>query len=262
MTEDSNITWGRFCWHDQVSDAQSKAIEFYTQLMGWELEDFDMGPQGVYRMWKAGDGSTMGGFMDKPMPEAPNFWLGFVQVENADETLARATANGGTALSEVMEIPEIGRAVTIKDPQGGVIGLFQPLGEPFSTAADWQPPALAVCWNELMSSDVAASTAFYTDVLGWPAEVKEMAPGVEYTIFTVGGMMVAGLMQSPPPQETMTSWMAHLLVEDLAGSLEKAKALGGKVHIEPQEVPDMGEFALIEDTTGAFINLFQANAPG
>jgi len=89
-----------------------------------------------------------------------------------------------------------------------------------------------------------------------------MAPGVEYTIFTVGGMMVAGLMQSPPPQETMTSWMAHLLVEDLAGSLEKAKALGGKVHIEPQEVPDMGEFALIEDTTGAFINLFQANAPG
>jgi len=159
MTEDSNITWGRFCWHDQVSDAQSKAIEFYTQLMGWELEDFDMGPQGVYRMWKAGDGSTMGGFMDKPMPEAPNFWLGFVQVENADETLARATANGGTALSEVMEIPEIGRAVTIKDPQGGVIGLFQPLGEPFSTAADWQPPALAVCWNELMSSDVAASSA-------------------------------------------------------------------------------------------------------
>ena len=259
MTEDTNVTWGRFTWHDNVSDDKDKAIEFYTRLLGWEFEDFDMGPDRVYKMWKAGDGSTMGGFMDKPMPEAPNFWLGFVQVENADETLARATGHGGTALSPVMEIPNIGRSVTIRDPQGGVIGLFQPLGEPFSTAPDWSPPRLGICWNELMSSDVAASTAFYTEVLGWHAEVKEMMPGMEYTLFTVDGMMVAGLMQSPPPHEKMTAWMGHLLVDDLAPALDKARSLGGKVHTEPQAIPDVGTFALIEDPTGAFIHLFQAS---
>ena len=259
MTEDTKVTWGRFTWHDQVSDDKDRAIDFYTQLLGWELEDFDLGPAGVYKMWKAGDGSTMGGFMDKPMPEAPNFWLGFVQVEDADEILARATGHGGTALGPVMEIPDIGRSATIRDPQGGVFGVFQPLAEPFSTAPDWQPPRLAVCWNELMSADVAASTAFYTEVLGWRSEVKQMQPGMDYTIFTAAeGMMVAGLMQSPPPHEDMTAWMAHILVDDLEQSLDKARSLGAKVHMDPQAIPEVGTFALIEDPLGAFVNLFQA----
>jgi len=29
--------------------------------------------------------------------------------------------------------------------------------------------------------------------------------------------------------------------------------------MEPQTIPDVGTFALIEDPTGAFINLFQAS---
>jgi uncharacterized protein len=262
MTDDKSVTWGRFTWHDNVSDHQDEAIEFYTQLLGWEIEDLDMGPAGVYKMWKAGDDSTMGGFGDKPMPEAPNAWLGYVQVENADETLARATSHGGTALSPVIEIPDIGRAVTIQDPQGGVFGVFQPLSEPFSTAPDWQPPRLAVCWNELMSADVPAATAFYTEVLGWHAEVKEMVPGMDYTIFTAAeGMMVAGLMQSPPPHGDMTAWMAHIYVDDLEQSLDKARTLGAKVHAEPQTIPGVGSFSLIEDPLGAFVNLFQPSPP-
>lgn len=255
---DTKVKWGRFCWHDNVSDDQAKAIEFYTSLFGWELEDFDTGPSGIYKMWKASDGTTMGGFMDKPMPEAPNFWLGFVQVENADETLGRVTANGGTALSPIIDIPEIGRAVTFKDPQGGVFGAYQPLNTPFATLPDWRPPRLSVCWNELISADVAASTAFYTEVFGWKATTQEMGPGFEYTLFTtIEGMQVAGLMQAPPPHDDMTAWLAHVYIDDLAATLEKAKSLGGKVHTEPQTIPDIGSFALVEDPNGAFFHAFE-----
>ncbi len=261
MSDATTVRWGRFCWHDNVSDNTEKAIGFYTSLLGWELEDFDMGPNGIYKMWKAADGTTMGGFVDKPMPEAPNFWLGFVQVEDADATLGRVTANGGTALSPIMDIPEIGRAVTFKDPQGGVFGAYQPLGEGFSTPVDWMPPRLSVCWNELMSGDVAASTAFYTEVFGWKAEIKEMAPGFDYTIFSSPeGMQVAGLMQSPPPHEAMTAWMAHIYIDDLAATLDKAKTLGATIHSEPQAVPGVGSFALLEDPNGAMVSAFQPEA--
>jgi predicted enzyme related to lactoylglutathione lyase len=261
MSDDTKVKWGRFCWHDNVSDDPAKAIEFYTGLLGWELEDFDMGPAGTYKMWKASDGTTMGGFVDKPMPEAPSFWLGFVQVEDADETLARVTNNGGIALSPIIEIPGIGRAVTCKDPQGGVFGAYQPLGDGFETAADWVPPRLAVCWNELISADVAASTAFYAEVFGWKGTVQEMAPGFQYTIFTTAeGMQVAGLMQAPPPHTGMTAWLAHVSIDDLAATLEKAKSLGGKVHTEPQTIPNIGSFALVADTNGAFFYAFEPSA--
>lgn len=258
MSDALTVKWGRFCWHDNVSDDKAKAIEFYTSLFGWELEDFDMGPEGVYQMWKAADGTTMGGFMDKPMPEAPNFWLGFVQVEDADDTVARVTSNGGTALGPIVDIPEIGRAVTFKDPQGGVFGAYQPLREGFSTPVNWVAPRLSVCWNELISADIAASTAFYTEVFGWRAEVRSMGPGFDYTIFkTPEGMQVAGLMQAPPPHDEMTAWLAHVYVDDLTATLEKAKSLGAKLHAEPKTIPTVGSFALLEDPNGAYFHAFQ-----
>ena len=258
MGDNTNVKWGRFCWHDNVSDPKEKSIEFYTSLFGWEIEDFDMGPNGIYKMWKAADGTTMGGFMDKPMPEAPNFWLGFVQVENADETLARVTGNGGAALSPIMDIPEIGRAVTFKDPQGGVFGAYQPYGDGFSTPVDWKPGRLSVCWNELISNDVAGSTAFYTEVFGWKAQNMEMGPGFEYTMFsTPEGLQVGGLMQAPEPHGDMTAWLAHVYIDDLAATLEKAKNLGAKVHMEPKTIPGIGSFALIEDPQGAMFHAFQ-----
>ncbi len=258
MSDNATVTWGRFCWHDMVSADTDKAIDFYTGLFGWELEDFNLGDHGVYKMWKAGDGTTMGGFMDLPTPETPPHWLGFVQVEDVEATLARVSGNGGTPLGPVIDIPEIGRAAAFRDPQGGVLGAYQPANQPFSTPVDWRPPKLGVCWNELVSGDVTASMAFYTEVFGWKAQTQEMSPGFEYTVFaTPEGMQVAGLMQAPPPHGDMTAWLAHICIDDLGAILERAKGLGARIHTEPQAIPGVGSFALVEDPQGAFFHAFQ-----
>jgi predicted enzyme related to lactoylglutathione lyase len=49
-------------------------------------------------------------------------------------------------------------------------------------------------WYDVMTNDTKASTAFYSDVIGWQAQEYPMADNRTYTVFSKGPMMVAGLM--------------------------------------------------------------------
>lgn len=52
-------------------------------------------------------------------------------------------------------------------------------------------------------------------------------------------------------------WLAYVLVDDIATSTKKAKALGGTVLKDVTEVPQMGWFSIISDPTGAVFGLWQ-----
>ena len=51
-------------------------------------------------------------------------------------------------------------------------------------------------WYELMTTDMEAAKAFYTKVVGWGTQDASM-PGMPYTLFTVAGSSVSGLMRLP-----------------------------------------------------------------
>ena len=51
-------------------------------------------------------------------------------------------------------------------------------------------------WYDVMTTDVAAARKFYGEVIGWGAQ-DSGAPGTDYTVFTVKGQGVAGLMPIP-----------------------------------------------------------------
>ena len=51
-------------------------------------------------------------------------------------------------------------------------------------------------WYDIMTTDTEASQKFYGDVIGWGAQDSGM-PGMEYTLLTVNGLPVAGLMPIP-----------------------------------------------------------------
>ena len=48
-------------------------------------------------------------------------------------------------------------------------------------------------WYELLTTDMEAAAAFYTDVVGWGRRDDSM-PGRAYNVFTVGEAPVSGLM--------------------------------------------------------------------
>ena len=63
----------------------------------------------------------------------------------------------------------------------------------------------------------------------------------------------------PPVQEgTPPHWAGNVAVEDIDATVEKAKSAGGRLIHGPQEIPDVGRFAVLADPQGAVFVGFQS----
>lgn len=117
-------------------------------------------------------------------------------------------------------------------------------------------------WYDLMTPDLTASEAFYAHVIGWRVEDSGM-PGVAYHILRAGNVQIGGLMQAPP--EMMQSaktrpWMGHIYVPDVDQAVSKALSLGGKVFQPAADIPGIGRFAVLGDTSAAAFIVFKPNS--
>ena len=117
------------------------------------------------------------------------------------------------------------------------------------------------CWFELVTTDTAAAGDFYREVIGWTSEMSS-GPAGPYTIFkTRGDIPVGGMleMQGVPP-----GWLGYIAVNDVDAFAKKVQAAGGQIHKPPQDIPDVGRFAVVADPQGAVFVLFKdasATAP-
>jgi len=107
-------------------------------------------------------------------------------------------------------------------------------------------------WYDVMTTDTKAAARFYADVVGWGTQ--EVGGDMEYTMFTVDGQGVAGLM--PIPDEVVQhggkpAWLGYIHVDDVDEAAEALKREGGTVHREPFTVPDTIRLAVVSDPQGA-----------
>jgi uncharacterized protein len=109
---------------------------------------------------------------------------------------------------------------------------------------------------ELNTTDVGKAKIFYGKLFDWKLEDVEM-PGMTYTMIGVGGGTGGGMMRQMIPGAG-SSWLAYVMVDDIATSTAKAKALGAKVMRDVTEVTDMGWLSIIVDPTGAMLGLWKA----
>jgi len=123
-----------------------------------------------------------------------------------------------------------------------------------------QPAPGTFCWFECGTRDAAAAKRFYTGVFGWEAVDMPM-PGDAgtYTLLKLGGKDVAGLYQMAGPrfEGVPPHWLTYVCVENADETAARARSLGGKVALEPMDVPGVGRIAMIQDPTGANIALFK-----
>jgi uncharacterized protein len=101
----------------------AKAKAFYGKLFGWEFQDNDMGPAGIYSTFKPSEGPG-GGMV--AMPGGNSGWLAYVGVQDIDESTDKARSLGATVILGPQEIPNIGWMTILKDPTGCTIAIFQP----------------------------------------------------------------------------------------------------------------------------------------
>jgi predicted enzyme related to lactoylglutathione lyase len=109
---------------------------------------------------------------------------------------------------------------------------------------------------ELNTTDVSKAKSFYGALFDWKLEDAEMGPGFTYTMIGVGSGTGGGMMQQMMPGAP-SSWLAYVLVEDIAAATAKAKSLGAKVMKDVTEVPGAGWLSIIVDPTGACLGLWK-----
>jgi predicted enzyme related to lactoylglutathione lyase len=116
--------FGEFSWNELMTSDNAAALDFYTQVFGWEkTSEMDMGPMGKYLMFGQG-GKSYGGMSGKPEgAPMPTAWLYYIHVEDLEGTIARATAKGAKLLNGPMDIPGDDRIAQLLDPQGAAFAL-------------------------------------------------------------------------------------------------------------------------------------------
>ena len=247
---------GTFCWFECGSRDAAKAKAFYTQLFGWEAMDMPMpGTGGMYTTLKAGDDVIAGLYgLEGPMFEGvPSHWATYVAVEDVDETLKRAVAQGGKAMMGPMDVPGVGRMAFLQDPTGAAIAVAK--FEPNVGTSDKGPFG----WSELATRDTARAKVFYTELFNWSAKPD---PKNEYTEFQVGGRSIAGMMAMTPQHgDAPPHWLPYVMVDDCDRIAAKAAELGGRLYVPPMTIENVGRFTVFADPSGAALAAIKLTHP-
>jgi hypothetical protein len=231
-----------------------KSRAFYGALLGWECPE---GPAeaGGYSVCLL-QGKTVAGLGPQMMPDVPPSWMTYVNVGSADDTVAKVSAGGGTVFAGPMDVMDVGRMAVFADPLGAVIGLWQPKSHIGAQLAN-EPGAF--CWNELVTTDLDASKAFYRAVFGWDAnDVGPPGGANPYVEWKLGDKSVGGMMPKTPemPAEMPPMWGVYFAVADCDKTVAEAQELGGSLFMGPTDI-EPGRFAVLADNVGAVFNVLQ-----
>jgi uncharacterized protein len=118
------------------------------------------------------------------------------------------------------------------------------------------------CWPELATTDAAAARSFYAELFGW--DLRDVA--ATKTIFTLAGRDAAALYPlaaSPGDRGASPRWNSYVAVASADASAAAAVSLGGTVLTEPFDVGMSGRTAVVRDSQGATLSLWEARgSPG
>ena len=244
---------GRFVWYELMTTDPAGAQAFYTEVVGWGTAPFEGAPI-PYTMWMKGE-APIGGVFEVPPSEGaiPPHWMGHVGVPDVDATTARLEELGGHVIMGPEDVPNVGRFVVFKDPQGAVLAAFRGLQEMAPPGAEPEPGD--VSWHELATTDHEGAFAFYSDLFGWEKQqAMDMGEAGLYQMFGQGERMIGGMYNK---SEDPPAWLFYLRVGDLDEAVKKVKAKGGTIVVEPMEVPGGSRIAVGIDPQGAAFGLHQ-----
>lgn len=115
-------------------------------------------------------------------------------------------------------------------------------------------------WVDLATPDAMATKTFYAGLFRWNNREIVVGLGI-FTMLHLRGQAVASLYQlseAQRAQDVPAHWMAYVTVTDVDDTAARASALGGQVIVPAFDVLDLGRMALILDSTGVPLAVWQA----
>jgi predicted enzyme related to lactoylglutathione lyase len=108
----------------------------------------------------------------------------------------------------------------------------------------------APSWFETLTTDVDLAARFYSELFGWTPEAMP-TPTLQYTLFKLGDVPVAGMLQITPAMGKMPPhWAIYFTVKDVDESVREAVNLGAKICMTMKEVPGVGRFCGLTSPQG------------
>jgi len=242
MAERTEYAPGTPCWVDLGSPDAKAAGAFYGGLFGWTAEMDPRPEAGGYGLFTLA-GKNVAGLGPQQNPDMPPFWAVYVSVADADETLAKAAAAGGTVIMGGMDVFDAGRMGVVRDAVGSFVSVWQPK-EHIGAQLVNEPGTFA--WNELATADLPAARDFYQSVFGWGLDPNASSDNA--AIFTVDGKMVCGAHAAGEGE--FPAWSVWFAVEDCDRSAAQATELGGTILMPPNDM-DFGRGSVLADPQGA-----------
>ena len=253
---------GTFSWPELGTTDQKAGAAFYGALFGWTINDQPMGPGETYTMFQMRGKPVAAAYTLRPEERqsgAPPHWNNYVTVTSADESAKKAQSLGAQVLAPPFDVMDVGRMAVLQDPTGAVFQVWEPKRHIGAMITN-EPGAL--CWTELTTSDLRAAESFYTSLFGWTPKRSNPAAGMEYTEMSNQGEPGVGMMPKPPqmPPYVPSFWMPYFMVANVDASADKAKQLGGKLMVPPQDIEKLGRFSVVADPQGAVFAIFAPTA--
>lgn len=102
-------------------------------------------------------------------------------------------------------------------------------------------------WHDLNTKDLDGAKQFYGDVFQWKLEGSANGP---YVHITAGDQMIGGMRQMDANEAMPPSWLGYVGTDDVAPTVAKISAAGGKVYMPTKTMENVGTFAVTADPTG------------
>ena len=93
MTNIDKHPAGNFSWVELATSDQNAAKNFYTALFGWSANEFPMGPDDFYTIFRLQDRDAAAGYTIRKEEKAmgiPPHWNLYITVDNADQAASKA----------------------------------------------------------------------------------------------------------------------------------------------------------------------------
>lgn len=161
---------GGYSWHELATTDVSAALNFYTELFGWEKGPTHPmgGDVGDYQLVTQG-GQQIGGLYKSSPAAMPPSWLTYVNVADIDKAANAVKGGGGRIINGPMQVPGGSWIAQATDPQGGMFAVI----EVAAMSAAEQPAQKPAAKPAKPAAPKPAAAA------PPPAAAKESAPAAE-----------------------------------------------------------------------------------
>ncbi|MFE4913400.1 VOC family protein [Streptomyces sp. NPDC056652] len=119
---------------------------------------------------------------------------------------------------------------------------------------DSQTVAGGPCWVTLLSRELPAAQAFYSDVLGWT--YRPAGLGDDFCVALSDGMPVAGIGALAASLQVAVSWTPYFAVADVDEAAARIRERGATVAVGPLAFHS-GRAALAADPDGAAFGIWE-----